>query len=52
MENLIFYAVKGLGIIKIVKQIKFNVTRVELEAKKRLHRQSWTNYLRQTLVFM
>ena len=52
MENLVFYAVKGLGIIKIAKQIKFNVTRGELEAKKRFHRQSWTKYLRQTLVFM
>ena len=41
---------KALELPKIVKQIKGDWG--ELEAKNCLQRQSWTIYLRQTLVFM
>ena len=37
---------------KIIKQIKFEGVWGELEARKCFHRQPFTEYLRQTLVFM
>ena len=44
--------VKGLRVTKIVYQIKFEVVWSELEAKNCFQRQSFTEYLRQTLVFV
>ena len=44
--------VKGLRVTKIVKEIKFEGVWGELEAKNWCQRQSFTKYLRLTLVFM
>ena len=43
---------KGLRVTKIVKEIKFEGVLGELEAKKLFLIQSFTNYLRLSLVFM
>ena len=43
---------KGLRVITIVKKIKFVGVWVELKLKKDFQRQSFTRYLRLTLVFM
>ena len=43
---------KGLRIIKIVKEIKFEIVRGELEARKCFQTESFTKYLRLTLVFI
>ena len=43
---------KGLRVTKIVKEIKFEGVLGELEAKKLFLIQSFTNYVRLTLVFM
>ena len=43
---------KNLIVSKIVQKIKFEGDRGELEAKACFQRQSWTKYIRQTLVFM
>ena len=43
---------KGLRVTKIVKEVKFNGVWGELESKKGFERQSFTKYLRFTLVFM
>ena len=42
---------KDLRVTKIVKEIKFEGVSRELEAKKCFLRQSFTGYLRLTLVF-
>ena len=42
----------GLIVTKIVKKVKFEGVFGELEAKKCFRRQSFTKYLRLTLVFM
>ena len=44
--------VKGLRVTKIVKQIKFEEDWGELQVRNCLLRQSFTKYLKQTLVFM
>ena len=43
---------KGLRVTKIVKEIRFVGVWGELEAKKCFQRQSFTKYLRLTLVFV
>ena len=43
---------KDLRVSKIVKEIKFEGTWGELQAKKCFHLQSFTKHLRLTLVFM
>ena len=43
---------KDLRITKIVKEIKFEGIWAKLKAKNCFHRQSFTKYLRLTLVFM
>ena len=43
---------KGLRVTKIVNEIKFEGVWGTLESKKYFHRQSFTKYLRLTLVFM
>ena len=43
---------KGLRVIKIVKEIRFKGVWVKLEVKNYFQRQSFTKYLRLTLVFM
>ena len=43
---------KGLGITKIVKEIKFEGVWAELEATGCFQRQSFTEYLTLTLVFV
>ena len=49
---LVWNYVKGLKVTKIIKQIKFEGVLGKLEAKNCLHRQPFTKYLRQTLIFM
>ena len=44
--------VKGLRVIKVVKEMKFEGFWGKLEAKNFFQRQSFTKYLRVTLVFM
>ena len=44
--------VKGLRVTKTFKEIQFEEVRDQLEAKKCFRRQSFTKYLRLTLVFM
>ena len=43
---------KALRVTKIVKEVKFEGTWDKLESKKGFQRQSFTRYLRLTLVFM
>ena len=43
---------KGFRVTKIVKEIKFEEVRGELESRKSLQRQSVTEYLKLTLVFV
>ena len=43
---------KRLRVTKIVKEIKFEGVRSDLDGKNILERQSFTKYLRLTLVFM
>ena len=43
---------KGLRVTKIVKKIKFEGVWSELESKRGFKRQSFTKYLRLTLVFI
>ena len=43
---------KGFRVTKTVKQIKFEGTWGELEAKYCFQRQSWSKYIRQTLVLV
>ena len=43
---------EGIRITKIVKEIKFEVVWGELEAEKCFQRQSFTKYLRLTLIFI
>ena len=43
---------KDLRVTKIVKEIKFEGVWGDLESKKCFQRQSFTKYLRVTLVFM
>ena len=43
---------KGLRFTKIVKEIKFEGIWGELESRNGFHLQSFTKYLRPTLVFM
>ena len=43
---------EGLRIIKIVKQIKFEIVRGELEARKCFQRESFTKYFRLIFDFL
>ena len=51
-QILDYNSVKGLRVIKIVKEITFEGIWGELESKKSFQRQSFTKYLRLNLVFM
>ena len=48
---LVYKGVKGLRVTKIVKQIMFDEVWVILKSKTGFQRQSFTKYLRLTLVF-
>ena len=51
-SNFSLKLVKSLIVTKIVREIKFEEVWGELEAKKCFQKQSFTKYLRLTLVFM
>ena len=48
---LVYKSVKGFRVTKIVTQIKFDGVCVKLKSKPGFPRQSFTKYLRLTLVF-